>query len=154
MSTRPHPNFFFLVECLDELILPITSIINHSLKTGVFPHCFKKALVTPLLKKPNLDKNDLKNYRPVSNLSFLSKIMEKIVLRQLIEYLQNNDLLPKHQSAYRQSHSTETALLRVTNDILQMLDSGNLSILSLLDLSSAFDTIDHTILLDRFSYSF
>ena len=132
----------------------LTIIINNSLSTGSFPTIFKQALVTPLLKKPSLDPNILKNYRPISNLSFLSKITEKVVLKQLTDYLNCNNLFPKQQSAYRPSHSTETALLKVSNDILQALDSGNISVLSFLDLSAAFDTIDHSILLKRLSFSY
>jgi hypothetical protein len=105
--------------------------------------------VKPLLKKPSLDPNHLKNYRPVSNLSFMSKVLEKVVLRQLQSYLTAHDLICHSQSAYRPSHSTETALLKVTSDILTALDDGKVSVLTLLDLSAAFDTIDHAILLQR-----
>ena len=77
------------------------------------------------------------------------KITEKVVLHQMLDYLSKNDLFPKSQSAYRESHSTETTLLKIINDILQALDSGNVSLLALLDLSAAFDTIDHNILLRR-----
>ena len=107
----------------------------------------KSALVTPLLKKQTLDHNDLKNYRPVSNSAFLVKILEKIVLDQLRSHLEIIQLSESLQSAYRAQHSTETALLKVMNDILTDCDSGNVSLLNLLDLSAAFDTIDHSILL-------
>ncbi|KAK7113027.1 hypothetical protein V1264_012392 [Littorina saxatilis] len=143
-----------LVECLDELLPVITSIINSSLLSGTFPSTFKQSIVFPLLKKPSLDPNTLKNYRPVSNLSFLSKITEKLVLSQLSDYLHSHNLFPTTQSAYRAGHSTETALVRVMNDLLRAMDGGNLSILTLLDLSAAFDTIDHQILLDRLHLSF
>ncbi|XP_070207942.1 uncharacterized protein [Littorina saxatilis] len=105
-------------------------------------------------KKPSLDPNTLKNYCPVSNLSFLSKITEKLVLSQLSDYLHSHNLFPTTQSAYRAGHSTETTLVRVMNDLLRAMDGGNLSILTLLDLSAAFDTIDHQILLDRLHLSF
>ena len=143
-----------LVECIEELLPAITYIINNSLTSGTFPDAYKHAMVTPLLKKQNLDNNVLKNYRPISNLSFLSKLLERIVLKQIIEYLNNFNLFPEYQSAYRTSHSTETTLLDISNHILQALDSGNLSLLALLDLSSAFDTIDHNILLKRLSHSY
>ncbi|WP_419629606.1 reverse transcriptase domain-containing protein, partial [Thiolapillus sp.] len=108
----------------------------------------------PLLKKTTLNPEILKNYRPVSNLSFLSKILEKVVLRQLSNHLLTNNLFYSHQSAYRAGHSTETALLKIVNDLLSALDEDKVSLLSLLDLSAAFDTIDHSILLSRLSYSF
>ena len=111
----------------------------------------KKALVSPLLKKPTLDKEILKNYRPVSNLSFVSKIIEKAAMSQVSDYSVFHGLLTKYQSAYRTKHSTETALLRVQNDILTSLDAGKGVILCLLDLSAAFDTIDHDVFFQRLS---
>jgi hypothetical protein len=105
----------------------------------------KKALVKPLLKKATLDKEVMKNYRPLSNLSFVSKIIEKAAMSQLSSFAS----LTKFQSAYRPLHSTETALLRVQNDILMQLDSGKGVLLCLLDLSAAFDTIDHNIFFQR-----
>ena len=89
------------------------------------------------------------SYRPVSNFSFLSKILEKVVLRQLSDHRFHS-----HQSAYHAGHSTETALLKIVNDLLSALNEDKVSLLSLLDLSAAFDTIDHSILLSRLSYSF
>ena len=138
-----------LVECLDALLPTITSVINDSLVSGSFPDIFKSALVKPLLKKPSLDPNDLKNFRPMSNLSFLSKVVERIVLNQLLEHLSSHNLLHPLQSAYRSNHSTETALLKIANDLLTSLDNSKVCFLTLLDLSAAFDTIDHSILLTR-----
>jgi hypothetical protein len=125
----------------------LTVFFNQSLSDGIMPDCMKIATVTPLLKKHNLDPTDLSNYRPVSNLSFLSKILEKIVRKQLMSYLESNMLLPKNQSAYRANHSTETALLRVYLDLVATCDAGKISLLALLDLSATFDTADHAILL-------
>lgn len=143
-----------LFECLDELTPIITELINYSLKTGVVPPSFKEAVVYPLLKKANLDTNMLKNYRPVSNLPFVSKILEKVVLRQFLDHLSKHDLMEPFQSAYRAHHSTETALLSVMNDLLLACDRGKVSLLSMLDLSAAFDTIDHGILLERLKTTF
>ena len=101
----------------------------------------------PLLKKVSLDETIPSNYRPVANLPFLSKLMERVVLRQLINYLQSNSLLPEMQSAYRRGHSTETAVLRVHSDLVDAIEKGDFALLTLLDLSAAFDTVDHDVLL-------
>jgi exonuclease III len=138
-----------LYDNLDTLLPTVTQIINTSLVSGSVPADLKTAVVKPLLKKPSLDRNELKNFRPVSNLPFLSKILEKVVLCQLLSHLDSNNLCNPFQSAYRAGRSTETVLLRVVNDILSALDEDKLSILLLLDNSAAFDTIDHSILLSR-----
>ena len=134
---------------LSSLAPVIADIVNVSIATGVFPSAFKKALVTPLLKKTTLDANDVKNYRPVSNLCFVSKIIEKVVAVCFSKHSSDNDLYEQMQSAYRPNHSTEAALLRVRNDLLCILDELKAAILVLLDLSAAFVTIDHTIMLTR-----
>ena len=139
------------IECLSNVV---TDIINESLISGTVPPMFKQAVVVPLLKKVNLPADDMKNFRPVSNLPFLSKILEKVVLCQLNEHLKNNELNNVFQSAYKKFHNTETALLKVTNDLLCAADDGNISILALLDLSAAFDTIDHTIMIERLHKTF
>eukprot|EP00745_Piridium_sociabile_P014216 TRINITY_DN20961_c0_g1_i1.p1 TRINITY_DN20961_c0_g1~~TRINITY_DN20961_c0_g1_i1.p1 ORF type:complete len:306 (-),score=34.33 TRINITY_DN20961_c0_g1_i1:857-1774(-) len=144
----------FLFQHLDLLLPTITNIMNESLTSGIFPPEFKTAMVKPLLKKSNLDPNDLKNYRPISNLPYLSKLLERLVLHQLFSHLTTHNLLSAHQSAYRPGHSTETVLLRIVNDLLNCLDKDNIYILLLLDLSAAFDTIDHEILLSRLDKNF
>ena len=133
--------------CTDDLVELITKLINSSLESSYVPRLFKSSHVKPLLKKPGLDTNELKNYRPVSNLPFVSKVLEKVVDVQIEQHLSENKLHELHQSAYRKFHPTETALLKVQNDTLKSLDMGNITILVLLDLSAAFDTIDHGILL-------
>ena len=132
-------------EYADILATPITNIINYSLREGSFQNCFKTAC-HPLLKKPNLVRNLLKNYRPVSNLSFIPKLIEKVVAKQLNNYIDSDGLSNVNQSAYRRLHSTESALLKIQNDIAASMDSGKAVALTLLDLSAAFDTIDHDIL--------
>ncbi len=130
----------------------ILSIINSSLYNGIVPVCLKQAIIEPILKKGNLDGYDLSNYRPTSKLPILSKILEKVVLRQLTTFLTKNNILVKFQPGFRCRHSTESALLQVVNDLLLISDAGNHAALILLDLSAAFDTIDHSILLNRLKH--
>jgi len=139
---------------VDYIAPSLTTIVNQSFKSGVVPSSYKEAHVSPLLKKPSLDKDELKNYRPVSNLNFMSKVMEKVVARRLHQHIATNNLTTTFQSAYKTGHSTETALLRVQNDIISALHNKNNVILLLLDLSAAFDTIDHKILLYRLKTKF
>ena len=114
---------------------------------GCVPDAFKSAVVTPLIKKPNLPSNDLKNYRPVSGLSFISKLVECVVAKQLLEHIHVHNLDNPYQLAYKASHSTETALLYIKNEVHLSLSRGESTGLVLLDLSAAFDTIDHSTLL-------
>jgi len=93
------------------------------------------------------DPDDINNYRPISNLTVFSKLLERLVAKQLLNYLTTTRLLPDLQSAYRANNSTETAILKVLSDILLAVDKGNLAMLTLLDLPAAFDKVDHTILL-------
>ena len=145
MPTKLLKNVF---SCLIEDVL---EIVNTSLHSEIFPLCLKHAIVTPLTKKGNLDQLLLKNYRP-SNLPFLVKILEKVVHQQLYRYLSNHNLFDVYQSGFRVNHSTETALIRVVNDLKFSTDNHEVSILVLLDLSAAFDTVDHEILLQRLEH--
>ena len=111
------------------------------------PTDFKEAIVRPLLKKSGLDSTQMKNYRPVSNLSFLSKLLERAAQSRLEVLLDSNDLMPTMQSAWRWFHSTETAVLKVYNDLLLAADNGDVSALCLLDLAVAFDTVDHDLMM-------
>eukprot|EP00057_Strongylocentrotus_purpuratus_P016298 XP_011670772.1 PREDICTED: uncharacterized protein LOC105441399 [Strongylocentrotus purpuratus] len=147
-SLDPVPACVFKT-CLEILLPALTDMTNQSFQTGTFPSSLKSALIIPTLKSPSVDPETLKNYRPISNLPFPGKVIERIVSQQLMTYLNSISLLPSRQSAYRQHHSVETALIRVQNDLLQSLDTGNEAVLLLLDLTSAFDTVDHSILLTR-----
>ena len=140
---------WLLKQCGDGIIPSMTSIINMSLESGVVPGCFKKAVVRPLLKKPRLDAECLKNYRPVSNLSFISKQTERVVAARLNEHMSQFDLFEPLQSAYKARHSCETALIHVQNNIMRAMDQGKVGILLLLDMSAAFETVDHNTLLNR-----
>ena len=139
---------------VDDLAPFIIAMVNSSLSTGYFPIRMKHAIVVPVLKKHNLDVTDLGNYRPVSNLSFISKLLERCVYERITGYLRENGLMPAKQSAYRPGHSTETALLDVLSDACAAADAGQVTLLGLLDLSSAFDTIDHQILFERLQFTY
>ena len=142
-----------VVSCLDVLLPVITRIINCSLTSGEFPDCWEEALVSPLLKKSGV-LSEFTNLRPVSNVQYVSKLTECAVFDQTHAHLTSHGLYPPFRSAYRKCHSTETALLKVQNDILMNLDSQRVTLLVLLDLSVAFDTVDHGVLLNRLNTSF
>ena len=133
-----------------DLLLPIIlKIVNLSLESVHFPPSLKTAVLSPLLKKYNLDHEVLANYRPISNLKMISKIFEKVVAVCLQKYLEANQLNEPLQSAYKPLHNCETGLMRVHNDILVAIDKRHCVMLLLLDLSAAFDTVDHDILVTR-----
>jgi len=136
---------FLVREFVDVLLPYLTAMVNASLTQGRLPVSQRHAIATPLLKKTGVDSADMSNFRPVSNLSFMSKVVERAVVSQLTEYLSANDLLPCLQSAYRKSHSTETAMLRVWSDVLMAADVQEVTLLAMLDLSAAFDCVDYTI---------
>ncbi|CAG2199519.1 unnamed protein product [Mytilus edulis] len=138
---------------LSELLPVITKLVNLSLSQGVFPLRWKQAVVRPLLKKAGLELI-YSNYRPVSNLSFLSKLIEKCALYRLNEHVKDHDLLPINQSAYRQFHSCESALLRLVNDILDGMEHQEVTAMIAVDLSAAFDTVDHSILIKVLEYQY
>ena len=125
----------------------LTKLVNASLSSGILPAAHKLAIIRPRLKKPDLDPGDPSSYRPVSNVTFLSKFVERAVYVQLEKYLSSNRLLPPTQSGFRRAHSTETAVLKVYSDAVMASDKGEVTCLLLLDYSAAFDTVDHDILL-------
>ena len=141
-------------ECLDVLLPLITRIINQSFANAYVPKAFKLAAVTPILKKANLIAEILKNFRPISNLPFLSKVLEKVAAKQMLKHKDTHSLREKMQSAYREFHSTETALIKICNDLLLSLDKKQCVFMVMLDLSAAFDTVNHQKLLDRLHTTF
>ena len=136
-----------ILKILPTILPHLTSLINLSLRYGVFPQSLKHAFVKPLLKKPDLDPSSLQNYRPISQLTFFAKIIEKIATRQLVEHMSSFLTCETYQSGFKKFHSTETALLCVSNDLRRSSDNGYPSILIQLDCSAAFDTLDIPTLL-------
>ena len=153
-SCRLDPVPTWLVKsCLDVLAPSITEMVNLSFLSGCVPENWRTAVVIPVLKKPGLDLV-YKNFRPVSNLPFISKVVEKAALQQLLVHCEKNASLPKFQSGFRKYHSTETALLKVQDDILMSMDNNEVTLLVLLDLSAAYDSIEHSILLNILQQDF
>ena len=135
-----------ILKSLADFISPyIAHMANLSFSTGTFPAKFKTAQVTPILKKQGLDIDIPANYRPISNLLTLSKLLEKLYLSRLKPHLASTGRMDPCQSAYRSNCSTETALLKVTSDLCGSMDNGHVSMLVTLDISAAFDTIDSSI---------
>ena len=137
---------YMIKENLELFIHIIRKIVNASLRKGYFHRDWKKAVLKPLLKKATLQHNE-PNYRLVSNLSFISKITEKAAINQLVGYSNLNGTTAKHQSAYKEGHSCETALIKLINNLLWAMENQKVTTLICLDLSAAFDTVDHDILL-------
>ena len=131
-----------LKDCLDELLPILPTTINLSLESGFSPDIWRVSVVTPLLKKQGLD-SVFENFRPISNLSFVSKLAEGVAAAQIQSYLNKHDLFPSLQSSYLQHHSRDTALFKVKNDILMNMENQQATLLVLLDLSTAFDTLEH-----------
>ena len=126
----------------------MANMVNASFREGVFPATLKHAIVQQWLKKPKLNPDDLNSYRSISNLSFVSKIVERVAVARFTEHNEAHHLLLKRQSAYRANHSTETAVIAVHDAIIRAVDSDEVCALVILDLSSALDTVDHETLLD------
>ena len=132
------------------LISPLTLIINQSLVTGIFPDKLKIAKVLPLFKKD--DHTLMDNYRPISLLTSISKLFEKVVFSQLYDYFRNNDLFYDSQYGFLKNHSTEYAAMELTDKVLKDIDERNISLAIFMDLSKAFDTLDHSILINKLAY--
>ncbi len=141
-----------LKQIFDSVGPSLVSFMNECLVSGTIPDSLKEATVTPLLKKSSLDTSNFNNFRPISNLPFITKALEKTVFIQLQSFLRANNIFETFQSGFKPLHSTESDVLRVLNDTLLATDSGDYVILILLDLTSAFDTVDHKTLLSRLEY--
>lgn len=144
------PKFLNLI--LPGIIQVITHIFNNILTTSVFPSDWKKAKVIPIPKKTKIETVD--DLRPISILPFLSKVLEKLIELQISKFIEANKLLNPHQSGFRKSHSTSTALLKVHSDLLRQLDNKKACVLVLLDFSKAFDTVPHILLLHKLRHNF
>ena len=142
-----HLNAFILTLFIDRVSVVLTHIINISLETGIFPDRWKLALIKPIPKIAlPLKESD---FRPISLLCTLSKIIGRLVNKQICEYLHKHSLFDPNQSAYKANHGCNTALVKITDDILDSIDDSEVSILTLLDFSKAFDTVNHRLLLEK-----
>ena len=131
----------------ESIVLPVTHIINLSISNETVPAAFKDAKVVPVFKKGS--KLDVGNYRPVSILNVLSKVLERTVHKQMDEYLKKRNLLFSHQSGFRGGYSTDTCLVDMSNYVRSEMGKGNMVGMVLIDLQKAFDTVDHSVLLDK-----
>ena len=152
-SSAGHDEFPTFVGkiCVDSYIEPLTFLINSSLRTGVFPSELKLARVVPIFKAG--DSSALTNYRPISVLTFFTKVFEKIVYNKLFNFISDNNILYDHQYGFRKGRSIQQAIITLVDRITKSQDIGDIVITLLIDLKKAFDTIDHRILLRKlYSY--
>ena len=150
-SSTGHDNLSMkLLKGITSIHEPLALIINQSLTTGIFPQKLKIAKVIPIYKKD--DNTLLDNYRPISFLPAISKIFEKVVYTQLYDYFTTKSLFYTSQHGFKKLHSTETAALEFVDRIIKFLDTGKLPISIFIDLSKAFDTLDHQILIEKLAY--
>lgn len=133
----------------EPIALTLVSIFNAMFKEWYFPKTWKRASIIPFLKKPKLDSKDPNNFRPISRLPLPAQIIEKTMNTQLSAFLEHNNILDSTQYGFRGGHSTESALLKFTEEIRITLDQGGRAAMIMLDLSAAFDTVHHSLLMDR-----
>ena len=140
-----------LIKSIKSKILgPLTITINQSLVTGIFPDKLKIAKVTPIFKRD--DPTVIENYRPISLFPALSKVFERVIYNQINNYFVSNNLYYECQYGFRKNHSTELAALNVVDSIINRMELGHTPITVYLDLSKAFDTLDHSILINKPKY--
>ena len=145
----------WVVKKFPTLFAPVLcAIANLSLSSGIFPDSEKRSMITPVIKNMSLCKEDYKNYRPISVITFVSKLIETVMAKRIDHFLFSNNLVSPFQSAYRRFHSTETVILHLCNHIAVARNNHMLSCMIMLDLSSAFDSVNHTILLHRLFHCF
>ena len=136
-------------DCLAHILTPLTSIINASFANQTFPSRWKEAEINPILKSRDREHDPANNNRPISLLPILSKVCEKVGSNQLMPYLLSHNRLAVNQSGNKQWHSTEKSLVKTTDIILKAIDDKKLTAVVLLDMSKAFDSLDHDILFSK-----